>query len=118
MKQPQEIEANFVIPAIRKYLTVEFYKKNISQKEISQLLGISAAAVNQYIKSKRATANIKFEKETIKKIKESAKKIIDNKNCTVKEINKICSFMRKNKCLCKIHKCIEKTNCETGCCCK
>ncbi|MFA5333951.1 MAG: transcriptional regulator [Candidatus Nanoarchaeia archaeon] len=118
MKQPQEIEANYVIPAIRKQLAVELSKNKLNQKSISKLLGISGAAVCQYVKSKRATANIKFDKATLAKIKESAKNISTNKSCTIKEINNLCSFIRKNNCLCKIHKSIETTECEEGCCCK
>lgn len=118
MKQPQEIEANFVIPAIRKQLAAELSAGNISQKRISALLGISGAAVCQYTKSKRATANIKFSKAVLAKIKKSAEKITNNKSCTVREINDICSFIRKNKCLCRIHKSIEKIECNEGCCCQ
>ncbi|MDD5054334.1 MAG: transcriptional regulator [Candidatus Nanoarchaeia archaeon] len=118
MKQPQEIEANFVIPSIRKALAVELSKSNINQKNISELLGISDAAVCQYVKSKRATANIKFSKEINAKIKDSAKNILKDKSCVVKEINSICSLIRKTKCLCRIHKGIEKTNCKEGCCCQ
>lgn len=118
MKQPQEIEANFVIPAIRKQLTVELSKNKLNQKNISELLGISGAAVSQYVKSKRATANIKFNKIILAKIKESAKNISNNKSCTVKEINNICSFIRKSNCLCKIHKSIEDTKCKEECCCQ
>ncbi|MDD4353071.1 MAG: transcriptional regulator [Candidatus Nanoarchaeia archaeon] len=118
MKQPQEIEANFVIPAIRKQLAVEMSKNKLNQKSISELLGISGAAVSQYVKSKRATANIKFDKITLEKIKESAKNISGDKSCAIKEINSICSFIRKSNCLCKIHKSIESVNCKGECCCQ
>jgi hypothetical protein len=118
MKQPQEIEANFVIHAIRKQLAVELSKNKLNQKSISELLGISQAAVSQYVKSKRATANIKFNKVTLAKIKESAKNISINKSCIIKEINCLCSYIRKSNCLCKIHKSIEDTKCKEGCCCQ
>lgn len=117
MKQPQEIEASYVIPALRKQLAVELSIKN-SQKEVSKMLGISDAAVCQYVKAKRAKANINFDRATLKKIRDSAEKIRENKSCTIKEINSLCSFIRKTKCLCRIHKSIEDIKCREGCCCQ
>lgn len=118
MKQPQEIEAKYTIPLIRKELAKELLSNGLSQKKISELLGISPAAISQYMKSKRADSGIKLTKETMDKIKNSAKKMINNDSCAIKEINEICDFMRKTKCLCKIHKCIESVKCVEGCCCK
>jgi hypothetical protein len=119
MMQPQEIEANYVIPLIRRELAKELSSMNISQKEISGILGISNAAICQYSKDKRAKSGIVFNKEVYSMIGESAKKMADKKSCAVKEINCICSFIRKTKNLCKIHKSVDSScNCNMGCCLK
>ncbi|HIH66091.1 MAG TPA: transcriptional regulator, partial [Nanoarchaeota archaeon] len=52
---PQELEVFYFIPAIRKELSVQMKKKGKGQREIANLLGITEAAVSQYISSKRAT---------------------------------------------------------------
>jgi hypothetical protein len=119
MMQPQEIEAGYIIPLIRRELAKELSSMNISQKEISEILGISNAAVCQYSKDKRAKSGITFSEEIYKKIAESAKKMADKKSCAVKEINSLCSFIRKTKNLCRIHKSVDSScNCNMGCCLK
>jgi len=55
---PQEIEVWYLIPVLRKELSVSLKKKGLSQKEIADLLGLTPAAVSQYIKEKRGKDNI------------------------------------------------------------
>ena len=50
---PQEIEAWFVLPAIRKELAMAMKQENLEQKKIAKLLGVTEAAVSHYIKNKR-----------------------------------------------------------------
>ena len=52
---PQEIEVWYLIPALRKELARIFIKDyGLAQKKAAELLGISGAAVSQYVKEKRA----------------------------------------------------------------
>ena len=74
---PQEIEANFIIPMIRKELAKELLLMNISQKKVAEILGISNAAVCHYSKDKRAKSGIVFGDEICRMIEESAKRMAD-----------------------------------------
>jgi predicted transcriptional regulator len=110
MELPQEIELWYVIPAIRKALVTELKKHNLKQKEIAPLLGITESAISQYTKDKRAAhCYDAFNKSPLEsEIKESAKKIINQKSpdptVAIKEINRLCNFIKKNKIICDIHR--------------
>lgn len=101
--QPQEIEVWFVLPAIRRELAKSLINYGLTQKQIAEKLGVTDAAISQYLNSKRAK-EISFDKELNKRIKESAKKIIDNNYNLVEEIQNICELFKKRKLMCKIHK--------------
>jgi predicted transcriptional regulator len=105
-KLPQEIETWYLIPAIRKELGKELIAKGLSQKETSVKLGLTEAAVSQYVSKKRATG-IKFDKEISGEIKKAVERIMDGKGIT-KEIHDISEMCRKSGMLCKIHKKHEK----------
>ncbi len=116
MKQvmPQEIEMWYLIPALRREFTRIFVKDyGMKQKEVAKILGITEASVSNYAKSKRGE-KIKFSQEELKKIKASAKKVVDNNSALVKEIYKLCLEFKKSKSLCKIHKMLDKSV-EKGC---
>jgi predicted transcriptional regulator len=51
-----EIIVQYVLPAIRAEMAVRMKDEGISQAQIARILGVTPAAVNQYIKSKRGTA--------------------------------------------------------------
>jgi hypothetical protein len=116
MKQPQEIEASYIIPLVRKGLVEELVKYNIPQNKIAELLGLTDAAVSQYLKSKRGMARIKLDEETKSIIKKSAKEIAENKTNSVNEIKKICESIKKRGVLCKVHKSLEKVPCSCEIC--
>jgi hypothetical protein len=83
---PCEIVSWQVMPAVRreiaKYLAIE---KKIPRKTIAKKLGITEAAVCQYIKHKRG-GNYKFNQKDIQKIKQMADMIMQSE----KGINKLC----------------------------
>jgi predicted transcriptional regulator len=108
MDFPQEIELWYVIPAIRKALVVELKKHGMKQKDIAPALGVTPSAVSQYQKDKRASTCMEaFTTEPLKsEIEHSAAAILkDRSNGTaMREINRICAFMREKKLLCEIHR--------------
>lgn len=110
--QPQEIEVWYVIPAIRKELAKELKSEGIAQVEIARILGLTKAAVSQYLSDKRAK-NMKFPKKIQSMIKESSKKINENSQLLTSEIQKIIQEIRNTGLLCEYH----KKYCETtkGC---
>jgi uncharacterized protein len=103
-QMPQEIEVWYIIPAIRRELAKVIVKDyGLSQKECAAVLGITEAAVSQYLKLKRAK-EVTFGKKTIVEIKKAAKRIIDEKELRMEEIYKLTSMVKVTKLLCDIHR--------------
>jgi predicted transcriptional regulator len=99
---PQELEVWYLIPAIRRELAKTMLREGLTQKRVAQKLGITEAAVSQYMKSKRA-AELVFN-ENVKKEIDSASKRIINGGCVVKETKCICDLCRADLTLCKLHR--------------
>lgn len=106
LKMPQEIEVWYVLPTIRKAFTLEMVKKGLSQRKAASLLGITEAAVSQYIKRKRAS-EIGFNKKIRDETKKSVDKIIKGGD-VITEMQRICLLIKRDKTLCKIHRCFCK----------
>jgi len=102
----QEIEVWYAIPAIRREFALEMLKNGIKKAEIAKKLGITKAAVSQYLTKKRAQ-EMKFNKALKREIKKSVKRIIEGEN-PLKEIQKIISILRKKNFICKFHMSKEK----------
>lgn len=101
MIYPQEIEVWYVLPLIRKELAKALLNLNLSQKEIALKLGITEAAISQYINEKRANL-VRFDPIMIKAIQRAAKRITKDSK-VMKEVEHIVYLMRKEKIICKIH---------------
>ena len=99
---PQEIEVWYIIPAIRRELVKEIIKLGPNQKRIAEILGVTPAAVSQYMSQKRAK-EVEFAQETMDEIKKSAKIIMDDPGKLVEEMQKILLSVKKNKTLCRVH---------------
>jgi hypothetical protein len=101
---PQEIEVWYIIPAIRKnlaYLLLNKYK--LKQKETARILGVSKAAVSQYMSRKRASI-VKFPLKIKKEFEKSAELIVKNKKNALKEILRLLTLIKRSKCSCSICK--------------
>jgi len=99
---PQELEVWYLLPAIRKEFAMEMVKEGLSQKVTAEKLGVTEAAVSQYMKGKRGS-DIEINRTIRKEIKKCVKKIL-NGECVIKEIQYICNQCKKKMILCKIHK--------------
>jgi len=99
---PQEIEVWYIIPAIRRELAKSMIKKGLKQKEVAKILGITEAAVSQYIKQKRAK-DVVFTPETMSEIEKSAEAIIKNSSQIISEMQKLLESAKKSRTLCQIH---------------
>jgi len=94
---PQEIEVWYIIPAIRRDLSKCFVQDfNMTYDKVGAILGISKAAVSQYLKNKRAS-KIKLHERVQKEAEKSCEVLVKKKSNAVKEINRILEFIRKNK---------------------
>ena len=85
------------LPAIRKEIAASMINDfGLSQKQTAEKLGITPAAVCQYLSKKRG--KIELTDEYIKnEIRESAKSIINNGNNTlIPETCRICKLLRKS----------------------
>ncbi|NPE26793.1 hypothetical protein HNV12_02185 [Methanococcoides sp. SA1] len=101
---PQEIEVWYIIPAVRKEFAKVLTKQyDFSYERAGKALGISKAAVSQYLSNKRAN-KVCLNAKTKKEIKVSAEKIAENARVAMGEIQRILKFMKDNKCSCDVCK--------------
>lgn len=104
MKQPQEIEVWYIIPALRrKFSRCMVRKHGLSQRETASLLGITESAVSQYVNRKRAN-EVSLGCEIARKTDNSVRRIIKGKSNFIKETQKMLSIAKNNGILCKVHK--------------
>ena len=108
MKMPQEIEVWYVLPTIRRVFANGFIKSGLSQRKVAKILGITEAAVSQYVKKKRGLTNIKFDKSTNKKIGMAIPNIIKDNSLTPVYIQEVCTDIRNSKLMCELHKKYDK----------
>lgn len=91
---PQEIEVWYVIPAVRSQIArclIEDF--DASYERVGNILGVSRAAISQYMKGKRA-AKIKLPNELGPKILSACKILVKDESKAVDEINKILEHLR------------------------
>ena len=101
---PQELEVWYLIPALRRELAKIFIKEyGLKQKKVAECLGITEAAISQYLRSKRGK-EIKFSEKSMKEIKKAAKDIIHGKGEVINKVYDLCVSMRKSKALCEFHR--------------
>jgi len=83
------------LPVIRREIAESMINTyGLTQKETAEKLGVTPAAVCQYISKKRGKLKIDDE-EILKEIKISASKIIESGNgCVVTETCRICKIVR------------------------
>ena len=98
---PQEIQVWYILPALRKELTLEMKKLGLDQKTIAKIIGVTEAAVSQYIKEKRAT-EVEFDEKTKQEIKKSAQLISQNGKLLFQEMQHLLEKALENKSICKV----------------
>ena len=104
---PQEIEVRYIIPAIRgKLAHVMVEEKGISQKQAAKILGLTEAAISQYINGKRGSEVI-FSESVVDEIRKSADKVMKDKSSRsemVAEIYRICQLTNVKHIMCDMHR--------------
>ena len=101
---PQEIEVWYIIPAVRKELALALTKEHgLSYEKAGDILGISKAAISQYLSNKRAN-KVKLSGEVKKEIKKSAKVIVVNSKLAMGEMQRIMKLMKQRMCSCEVCK--------------
>jgi len=100
----QEIEVWYIIPAVRKELAKFLVSEYaLSYEKTGKILGISKAAVSQYISNKRAN-KITLSSQVCEEIVKSGKILYENPKMGVHEIQKILTFMKTQKATCEVCK--------------
>ena len=102
-QMPQEIEVWYTIPAIRRELTKSMVEDcKLTQKQIADYMGITEAAVSQYISSKRAK-DVVFSNTVLEEIKKSAEKIVGDGKQLIPEMMRITKLTGVKQVMCDIH---------------
>jgi predicted transcriptional regulator len=99
---PQEIEVWYVLPSLRRALAHAMLREGLAQKKIAQILGITEAAVSQYIKKKRG-AEITFSKKEKEAISHTARAMIRQPTTSMEHLYKLCNRFKGAPCICALH---------------
>ena len=104
MKMPCEIIIWYVLPGIRREITKNMIKNGLTQKEAAKKLGVTDAAVSQYLSEKRGRVEIK-DKKILREIKKSAEWIIHgNDPVMIEETCRVCGLLKSSKMLSRLYK--------------
>ncbi len=97
---PQEVEVWYIIPTIRRELSKVLVKTHgMTLQKAGEAIGVSKAAVSQYISKKRGKS-IVLPKIVLEEIKISAKKISDKKTDAFHEIMRLIKVCKTNGVAC------------------
>ncbi|MEK6959927.1 MAG: helix-turn-helix domain-containing protein [Nanoarchaeota archaeon] len=103
MVHPQEVEVYIVLPAIRRELSRCLKKRGVEQKEIAKKLGVTDAAISQYLSDKRGQAEIDFPKDMAPEFEREAKALMDG--VPMRNIlQKILRLVMDRNFTCKLHR--------------
>jgi predicted transcriptional regulator len=101
---PQEIEVWYIIPSIRKELARQLTSEyKLSYEKAGRLLGITKAAVSQYLSNKRAN-NVKISKDVKIEVLKSAEIMVKDPKKAVSEIQRILKYMKDTDFSCEVCK--------------
>lgn len=109
---PQEVEVFYILPAIRRELSIALKELGRSQHDIAKLLGVTDAAVSQYISSKRAM-DVKFPKDLAAEIRAAAPRITNHQSM-IKETQAILTKAKHGRFICQMHEQVT-SNVPKGC---
>lgn len=94
-KVPCEVAVWELLPTIRRMLAITLIKEHaLNQRDTARILGLTEAAVSQYISSKRG-GRIELSDEIMAEIKKSAGVIIQDETKASNELCRICTLMQR-----------------------
>ena len=111
MLLPAEIESKTLIPALRAILAKKLAENhNIREDEISKMLGVTQAAVSNYIRGTRGDpeliAKLSSQKQIVEMLNEISDNLASNKAYTPASLSKfigICNYIKTSLLICDIH---------------
>jgi predicted transcriptional regulator len=106
MKPFCEVVVSDVLPAIRALIAKNLLEQGLTQKQISEKLGITQPAVSQYLKEIRGNMRVIKNKKILEEIKKFSAEIAGG-NLSGVQIHQrfcdICLNMRERRIMCKLH---------------
>jgi predicted transcriptional regulator len=123
MLLPSEIESKLLIPAVRAILSKELItEKGLKEEEVARLLGITQAAVSNYLRGTRGDNELISKLVSLSEIMSMIKEISDdlstNRAYTAKTLSKfiaLCNYMRYSLIICDAHHSLERNIDEKVC---
>jgi predicted transcriptional regulator len=111
MLLPAEIESKTMIPALRAILAKKLADQHkIREDEISKMLGVTQAAVSNYIRGTRGDPKLilqlSSQKQIVEMIDEISENLASNKAYTPASLSKfigICNYIKTSLLICDIH---------------
>jgi uncharacterized protein len=111
MLLPAEIESKSLIPALRAILAKKLAEQHkIREDEISKMLGVTQAAVSNYIRGTRGDpkliSQLSSQKQIIEMINEISENLASNKAYTPASLSKfigLCNYIKSSLLICDIH---------------
>lgn len=123
MLLPAEIETKTLIPALRAILAKKLMDKyNIQEEDISKMLGVTQAAISNYIRGTRGNPELITKLLSIKEVSEMIDEIASNLSTnmayTPASLSKfigLCNYIKSSLLICDIHHNLE-TNIDEAVC--
>ena len=123
MLLPSEIESKLLIPAVRAILSKELViEKGLKEEEVARMLGITQAAVSNYLRGTRGDNDLISKLTSLSEIMSMIKEIGDdlstNRAYTAKTLSKfiaLCNYMRYSLIICDAHHSLERNIDEKVC---
>ena len=122
MLLPVEIESKTLIPALRAILAKKLSENNIREDEISKMLGVTQAAVSNYIRGTRGDPNLiaklLTEEQVVQMLDEISENLASNMAYTPASLSKfigLCNYIKSSLLICEIHHGLESNIDETVC---
>jgi len=104
MLLPQEIQAKYVLPALRRELALALIdQRKLKQGDAAALLGVTSSAISQYRSAKRG-GTLKFGDEILEEISISSKKLEKGTSEPLQELLRLLNLPRAFDIVCNIHK--------------
>lgn len=123
MLLPSEIESKLLIPAVRAILSKELViEKGLKEEEVARMLGITQAAVSNYLRGTRGDneliSKLMSLSEIMSMIREIGDDLSTNRAYTAKTLSKfiaLCNYMRFSLIICDAHHSLERNIDEKVC---
>jgi predicted transcriptional regulator len=114
MELQQEVEAFYIIPAVRRELARQLVALGLTQRDVAKRLGVTDAAISQYLSNKRGSP-IDYGQTVAHAIAQAAARIKNSTSDAIirKEIDALCILLKRERVICDIHR--KNSSVKDGC---